>query len=76
MTVCSEKRIDQVKAEAYIKANPLMFPDEMAKEKGRDFIKRLSTISFETMDEFPLDIDPGINPENYLELMNDLKVTS
>lgn len=73
MTVCSEKRIDENKLTAYIGANPKMFPNETVKENARLFIKRLATISYEKMDEFPLDIDPGFDPENYLELVSDLK---
>lgn len=54
-------------------ANPEIYPNESAKEKGREFLKRLATLSFDTMDQFPLDIDPGINPDNYLEIMDELK---
>lgn len=73
MTVCSEKRVDQNKVTAYIDANPKLFPNDTAKAKGREFLKRIATLSYETMENFPLDIDPGINPEDYLELINDLK---
>lgn len=50
-----------------------MFPNETMAEKGKAFLRRLSTISYENMADFPLDYDPGISPEYYLELMNDLK---
>ena len=50
-----------------------MFPNDTAVTNARLFLKRLATLSYETMVDFPLDIDPGINPDNYLELMSDLK---
>lgn len=73
VTVCSEKRIDENKLTAYIEKNPKMFPNETARSNARLFFKRLATISYETMVDFPLDIDPGINPDEYLELMDELK---
>lgn len=73
MTVCSEKRIDENKLVAYFDSNPKLFPNETVKANAREFIKRLATISYDTMADFPLDIDPGISPDNYLQLVNDLK---
>lgn len=73
VTVCPEKRLDELKITDYIKANPNMFPNESVAEKGRTFLRRLSTISYENMADFPMDYDPGISPEYYLELMNQLK---
>ncbi|CRL03774.1 CLUMA_CG016550, isoform A [Clunio marinus] len=73
LTVCSEKRIDDDKVEAYLNSNIKMFPNETIKANAREFIKRLSTISYETMSDFPLDIDPGFDPDDYLKLLNEFK---
>lgn len=73
VTVCSSKRINEIKLEAYLDSNPELFPNDTVRENARVFIQELATISYESMDSFPLDIDPGIKPENYLELLNDLK---
>lgn len=73
VTVCSEKRIDENKLTAYLESNPKMFPNDTAKKNARTFLKRLATISYETMADFPLDIDAGFSPDKYLELINDLK---
>lgn len=50
-----------------------MFPNETSRINAGIFLKRLATVSYETMVDFPLDIDPGINPDDYLRLMSDLK---
>lgn len=73
MTVCAEKRIDELKLAAYIAANPKLFPNETAKASARTFIKKLATISYETMGDFPIETDYGANPDDYLELMSALK---
>lgn len=72
MTVCSEKRIDENKLTAYIENNLELFPNETAQANAKEFIRRLATISYETMIDFPLG-DNGINPDGYLELISDLK---
>lgn len=73
MTVCSEKRIDVAKLQAYFDANPKMYPNESVREGATKFIKKLATISYENMTKIPYELDPGINPEDYLQLMSDLK---
>lgn len=73
VTVCSEKRIDELKLAAYIEANPKLFPNETAKASARTFIKKLATISFESMGDFPIETDYGLHPDDYLELMSALK---
>lgn len=73
MTVCSEKRIDLAKLEAYFDANPKMYPNETVRVGAASFIKKLATISYENMSKIPWELDPGINPEDYLKLMSDLK---
>lgn len=50
-----------------------MYPNESAQANARVFLKRLATLSYETMVDFPLDIDHGIDPDKYLDLMNELK---
>lgn len=72
VTICSEKRIDENKLTAYIEANPGMFPNETAQTDAKTFIRKLATISYETMLDFPDDYF-GFNPDNYLELVSDLK---
>lgn len=49
-----------------------MFPNETAQMEAKMFIKRLATVSYETMIDFPSN-DFGLNPENYLQLVSDLK---
>lgn len=73
MTVCSEKRIDVARLNAYLDRNPEMYPNETAKANARIFLQKLATVSYDTMSEFPVELDPGINPDTYLELMSDLK---
>lgn len=73
VTVCPEKRIDEEKLTHYVNSHGDLYPNESAKANVRTFLKRLATISFETMGDFPLDIDSGISPDHYLDLMNELK---
>lgn len=74
VTVCSLRRIDDVKLQSYLEKNVALFPNESMVEKAKDFIQKLATISYETMDTFPLDITTEmVNPETYLQLMSDLK---
>jgi acid-sensing ion channel, other len=73
VTVCSEKRIDELKLEAYFDANPKMFPNETVRAGAKIFIKKLATISYENISKIPFELDPGIDPEDYLQLMSDLK---
>lgn len=72
MTVCSKKRIDENKLTAYIESNPGLFPNETIQSSVKNFIRSLATISYENMINFPSD-DFGFNPENYLELVSELK---
>lgn len=73
VTVCSQKRLDEQKLNHFLDSNPARFPDEEVKVKARELLKRLATISYETMDDFPLITDTGIEPDEYLEIMSDLK---
>lgn len=73
VTVCSEKRIDDEKLENYLGNNSDLYPDEDSKENARVFIKSLAALSYETMSDFPADINPGFTPDQYLGLMSDLK---
>ena len=73
VTVCSDKRIDDDKLEDYLKANPLKFPSDDSKANARAFIQNLSLISYNAMADFPLGIDGNIKPDEYLELMSELK---
>jgi hypothetical protein len=74
LTVCPKRRVDEVKLENYLQANAALYPNETMLAKAREFIQSLATISYETMDTFPLDITAEmVNPETYLELMSDLK---
>lgn len=74
MTVCPRRRIDDVKLQIYLEKNAALFPNETMVEKFKDFIQKLATISYNSMDTFPLDISSDIiNPDTYLELMSDLK---
>lgn len=73
VTVCPEKRIDEIKLAAYLESNPKLFPNKTAKANARIFLQKLATISYQTMDDFPLDIDNGFSPDNYLEVVSALK---
>lgn len=74
VTVCPHRRVDEIKLQKYLENNLALFPNETMQEKIKIFIQSLATISYETMDVFPLDITSEmINPETYLELMSDLK---
>lgn len=74
MTVCSEKRIDEDKLQEYLDNNNETYPNETMREKVKDFILQLATISYHKMDEFPLDITTDmIHPDTYLDLVSDLK---
>ena len=74
MTVCPVRRIDDIKMEQYIDSHPELYPNDSMRAKVRNFIYKLATISYDTMLEFPLDIGTDIiKPDDYLELMNDLK---
>lgn len=73
MTVCSAKRIDEFKLGDYLKSDPIKFPNESAKAYAREFIKRLASVSYDTMENFPLDVYNSFKPEEYLELMSELK---
>jgi acid-sensing ion channel, other len=74
VTVCPRRRIDDVKLQIYLEKNAAMFPNETMVEKVKDFIQKLATISYNSMDTFPLDITPDIiHPDTYLDLMSDLK---
>jgi len=72
VTVCPQKRIDE-KLKAYIDEHPEKFLDESEHAEFREFIIQLATISYDKMDTFPTGNDFGIKPDEYLELMNDLK---
>lgn len=73
VTVCSAKRIDELKLAAYLESDEIKFPNESSKAYAREFIKQLASISYDTMENFPLDIYNSFKPEEYLELMSDLK---
>lgn len=73
MTLCSDRRIDDDKLEDYLKANPKKFPTEESKVNARALIHNLSLISFNEMVDFPLGIEGNIKPDEYLQLMHDLK---
>lgn len=58
----------------YLERNVAKFPNESMVEKVKDFIQKLATISYKSMDTFPLDITSDIiHPDTYLELMSELK---
>lgn len=73
VTVCSEKRIDVIKLAAYMERTADLYPNETVRENVLYFLKRLATISYENMADFPVDIDPGFGPDNYLDVMDELK---
>lgn len=73
VTICSEKRIDEIKLADYIDRNPTLYPNETAKANVRAFLMYLALVTFETMGDFPLNIDSGISPDSYLDLMSELK---
>lgn len=73
MTVCSTKRVDEAKISALFNDNKDKFPNETVQNYNRDFIRRLATVSYETMEDFPLDIYNSFNPESYLDLVSDMK---
>ena len=74
MTVCPRRRIDDAKLQIYLDRNVALFPNESMVEKVKDFIQKLATISYKSMDTFPLEITPDIiHPDTYLELMSELK---
>lgn len=73
MTICPEKRIDEIKLAAYIDNNKKLFPNETARANFRTFIKRLSVVTYEKMEDFPLGIDAGISPDSYLDIVSELK---
>jgi hypothetical protein len=73
VTVCSSKRIDDDKLEEYLNANPIKFPTEDAKLKAQTFINALASASYDSMDEFPLGMEGNIMPDEYLEIISNLK---
>lgn len=73
MTVCPDQRIDDDKLSDYITENDEKFQNESDKTRFVEFVNRLSKISYETMDTFPLDDDFGLKPDQYLGLMHRLK---
>lgn len=74
MTVCPRRRIDDVKLQDFLDENKEKFPNQTSIEQVTDFIQKLATITYMSMDTFPLNITPDIiHPDTYLELMSDLK---
>jgi hypothetical protein len=73
VTICSDKRIDDEKLEEFLTENPERFPTNESRENAKTFITALSLISYGAMEDFPMGIEGDIKPEEYLNLMSDLK---
>ncbi|XP_011293257.1 sodium channel protein Nach [Musca domestica] len=73
LTVCPHKRIDELKVEEYIISNPDIFVSEEDKEGFKVFIDKLAHLSYENIDQLPLNNSYGIESDQYLDLLYELK---
>lgn len=68
-TVCPHRQIDDIKLMNYLKSNEEKFPTQEDKEEFTDFIKKLSTASFENFEDVPMNRTFGIRSSDYMELI-------
>ncbi|KAH8394667.1 hypothetical protein KR222_001446, partial [Zaprionus bogoriensis] len=73
LTVCPHKRIDDLKVDDYILEHSEDFEDEEDKENFRDFIVKLASLTYDNLESLPLNKSYGIDSNNYLDLLYDLK---
>ncbi|XP_073848411.1 pickpocket 9 [Musca autumnalis] len=73
LTVCPHKRIDELKVEEYIDSHPDTFTTEEDKEGFKIFIDKLAHLSYENIDQLPLNNSYGIRSDEYLDLLYELK---
>ncbi|KAL5273579.1 hypothetical protein ACFFRR_000373 [Megaselia abdita] len=73
LTVCPHKRIDEVKVEYYMQRNKKLFPTDDIKDQFRNFIVKLADLSYDNMDDLPMNNTFGIPSSQYMDLLYDLK---
>ncbi|XP_067633158.1 sodium channel protein Nach [Eurosta solidaginis] len=73
LTVCPHKRIDEMKVEEYMDANPKNFPSHEDRADFHIFIEHLARLTYENIETLPRNKTFGIPSAQYLDLLYDLK---
>lgn len=69
LTVCPHTRIDDTKVDAYMLRNPHVFANVSVQSDFRHFVVLLANMTYDTIDELPMDNTFGIQSQDYLELL-------
>ncbi|TMW49501.1 hypothetical protein DOY81_005420, partial [Sarcophaga bullata] len=73
LTVCPHKRIDELKVDEYIMTHSDLFTTDEDKEGFKDFVEKLARLSYDNIDQLPMNKSYGITSDKYLALLYELK---